>query len=90
MKLQNGSVIRSVAGHDLGDVFVVVDFSDKFVLICNGKQRPLEKPKRKNLIHIAITNTTLTSEQIQTNKGLRKALSDCKSNSAKTSLKGGF
>lgn len=74
MELQIGSVVRSKAGHDSGQFFVVVQVLDGYIQICDGKQRPLEKPKRKNTLHIAKTNTTLSSEQMQTNNGLRKAL----------------
>lgn len=74
MELQIGSVIRSKAGHDVGQYFAVVEVNDKFVLICDGKQRPLERPKKKNRIHIAVTKTFLTFEEMQSNKGLRKKL----------------
>lgn len=89
MELQKGSVVRSRAGHDLGEHFVVVDIKDSYVFICDGRQRPLENPKRKNPLHIAKTNTILTSEQMRSNSGLRKALRPFNENSAKTSLKGG-
>jgi len=86
MELQKGSVVCSKAGHDSGLFFVVVDVLNGFVLICDGKQRPLEKPKRKNTLHIAKTNTILTFEQMQTNNGLRKALKSFNDNRAKTSF----
>ncbi|MEG0978986.1 MAG: KOW domain-containing RNA-binding protein [Oscillospiraceae bacterium] len=85
MELQKGSVVRSKAGRDSGLFLVVVEVLDEFVLICDGKQRPIERPKRKNTLHLALTNSRLTSEQMQTNNGLRKALKLFNDNSAKTS-----
>lgn len=89
MELQKGSVIRSKAGHDKGQYFAVIEDFGDYVLICDGKQRPLEKPKRKNTLHIAVTKTILASEQMQTDKGLRKALKSFNDIDAITSLKGG-
>lgn len=74
MELQVGSVVRSKAGHDVGQYFVVVEMNSRYVFICDGKQRPLERSKRKNRLHIAVTKTKLSSEDMETNHGLRKSL----------------
>lgn len=44
------------------------------VLIADGKSRPIERPKRKNLRHIAVTNKMLDEESMQTNKKLKNTL----------------
>lgn len=82
MELQIGSIVRSRAGHDVGQYFAVVDLDDKFVYICDGRQRPLERTKKKNRLHIAVTKTTLTSEEMQSNKGLRRLLKEYVDNRA--------
>ena len=40
-----------------------------------GKRRTLEKTKKKNLIHLAVTNTVADEASMQTNRGIRKFLS---------------
>ena len=47
MELKKGSVVISKAGRDKGYFLVVVDFNDKEVFVCDGKERPVEKPKKK-------------------------------------------
>lgn len=43
---------RSKAGHDKGQVYLVVSETGDFVYLADGKQRPVEKPKKKNRKHI--------------------------------------
>ena len=45
-------------------------------LIADGKRRPIERPKRKNVIHLQGTNTTV--DCITTNRQLRNVLQNCR------------
>lgn len=72
--MERGSVVRASAGKDKDGLFVVVGKDDKFILICNGKHRPLERPKRKNPSHLKPTEDTLPEEGLKTNRMIRKAL----------------
>lgn len=74
MELKKGSVVRSKAGRDKGKLMAVVGTDKKSVLLCDGKERRLEKPKRKNLLHIAPTKTVLEDSKLSTNHSLKKAL----------------
>ncbi len=74
MDIKNGTVVRSVAGHDKGELMLLLSTDSKSALVCDGRQRRLEKPKRKNLKHIKATSFTLSEEETQSNKRLRKAL----------------
>ena len=49
----------STAGHDQGNLFYVIDTDDTYLYLVNGKDRSLEKPKRKKRKH---TNKVLRSE----------------------------
>ncbi|BDF66418.1 KOW domain-containing RNA-binding protein [Pseudoflavonifractor phocaeensis] len=46
-----GGLVRSLAGHDKGDVFCVVGEEEGFLLLADGKRRPLGSPKRKKRMH---------------------------------------
>ena len=46
------------------------------VLLSDGKERPLERPKRKNIKHIFPTTVCLTEEMMKTNRSLKHALRD--------------
>lgn len=75
MEFQKGLIVRSLSGHDKGGFFVILELDSKFAVICDGKRRKLEKPKKKNLIHLAATKTVVPNDSMQTNRGIRKSLS---------------
>ncbi|GHU56466.1 hypothetical protein AGMMS49975_19830 [Clostridia bacterium] len=51
-----GQVVFSKAGRDAGLPFVVLGTEENFVFLSDGKLRPLERPKKKKIIHIQKTN----------------------------------
>ena len=76
MELRKGSVVRSKAGRDKDKLMAVIGTDGKALLLCDGKERRLEKPKRKNPLHIAPTKTVLDDSAMATNRSLRRALAD--------------
>lgn len=50
--VQPGIFARSKAGHDKGEVFVIISQEDEYVYLVDGKNRPLTKPKKKKMKHI--------------------------------------
>ena len=74
--LQLGRVVYSRAGRDKAEFLAVVGCEGNALLVCNGKDRPLERPKKKNRKHIGLTNTVLDSGSMSTNRSLRRALND--------------
>ncbi|MCH5161833.1 MAG: KOW domain-containing RNA-binding protein [Clostridiales bacterium] len=68
-----GDIVISLAGHDAGQMFVVtVEVNEQFVLIANGKSRPLENPKLKRKRHLRVVGETSTLDS--TNASLVKRL----------------
>jgi ribosomal protein L14E/L6E/L27E len=74
MDIQIGRVVYSRAGRDKGEFLVVVGTIGDSLLVCNGKDRPLERPKKKNKKHIGLTVTVLDSGSMSTNRSLRRTL----------------
>lgn len=75
MDITKGSVVIAKAGRDKGRAFAVIEvLSDREVLIADGRRRPIERPKRKNVIHLQGTNTTV--DCITTNRQLRNILKE--------------
>lgn len=75
MEITKGSVVIAKAGRDKGKAFAVIDvLSDREVLIADGKRRPIERPKRKNVIHLQRTHTTV--DCVTTNRQLRNILKE--------------
>lgn len=76
MPIVRGQIVRSKAGKDKENFLVVTEVNDKAVRVCDGKDRPIERTKLKNLRHIAPTNSFLTEEQLSTNRSVRHGLRD--------------
>ena len=75
MEIEKGSVVIAKAGRDKGMAFAVVEVIDpRTVLIADGKRRLIEKPKRKNVIHLQATRTV--ADCVTTNRQLRNLLKD--------------
>ena len=50
--LNISDVVVSTAGHDQGELFYVIDMDEQFLYLANGKDRTLDKPKRKKRKHV--------------------------------------
>ncbi len=73
MEFAKGMVVRSIAGHDSGSWLVVMRLENGFAFVADGKERKVEKPKKKNIKHLSRTRKTINVEGI-TNKKLRSEL----------------
>ena len=47
-----GNVVRSTAGHDRGELFLILREEGDFVWLVDGKSRKLETPKKKRRKHV--------------------------------------
>ena len=70
-----GSVVISKAGRDKGYYLTVLALTETDCLVADGKERPIERPKRKNRRHLNVTGYCLLPEQMAANSRLRRALS---------------
>lgn len=52
MEIVKSDIVRSIAGRDQGKLFYVIETDGAYVLVANGKERRLERPKRKKLKHV--------------------------------------
>ena len=86
MEIKAGSIVRSIAGRDKGDLFIVLSAQDGFVYLANGELRKVDRPKKKKLKHIQgsekmsefIANKLETVGKV-TNSEVRKALAQINS-----------
>ena len=53
MEYAKAQIVRSLAGHDKGDLFCVMDADEVYLLLCDGKRRRTTCPKRKKAKHVA-------------------------------------
>ena len=83
MEVSAGMVVRSTAGRDKGDLFIVISREGDYAYLANGELRKVDRPKKKKLKHLQPSHTV--SEFIKnkletagkvTNSEVRKALSE--------------
>ena len=69
MEWRRGQVARSLAGHDKGTFLAVLEVAPPYAVVADGKARPLERPKRKKLFHLAPTGTALPEAALCRGRG---------------------
>ncbi len=78
-----GQIVFSKSGRDKDTAYIVFDCDESYVYVVDGKRRGLEKPKRKNKVHIQPTNSInediknkLENNLYILNSDIRKALAE--------------
>lgn len=70
--LKEGSIVKSLKGHDTGRVYLVVArLSEDFVLVADGKYRKTDNPKQKRVKHLEYIGEVTGDIEI-TDSALRK------------------
>ena len=75
MEFRKGELVICNAGREKDRLMCVLESDEKYVYVCDGKERLLNNPKRKNPKHIIKTNKQLSEDLFLTDRALRKALS---------------
>lgn len=86
--LAPGQLVRSCQGRDRGQWMIIMKVLDNdYALLCDGKIRKIEKPKKKKLKHISKTNIIFDdlqnkiTQNIISNADIRKKIADyCSAN----------
>lgn len=69
--VQTGMFARSLAGHDKGKLYVIVRVEEPYVYLADGRIRPMDRPKKKKLMHVQIDHQQV---EIFSDLEIRKAL----------------
>ena len=54
--MNKGTVVISCTGHDKGTPYILIYEKEGFLFLCDGKNKTLEKPKKKKLKHVKVTD----------------------------------
>lgn len=73
MNITAGTVVISRAGHDCGRAMLVVRTDGEFLFVADGKERKLDKPKKKNRKHVRATSRVIEPAGL-TDRSLRRTL----------------
>lgn len=81
MEWKKGMLAISKAGHDKDDWYVVSEVEEQTVLLINGKNRTIDRPKRKKKKHLQPVNEVpenlqekLQDKKQWTNEEVKRAL----------------
>ncbi len=81
--IEKSDIVKSLNGRDNGKYFFVLEISEGYALLADGKGRRAELPKKKKLKHIQLAAKTQmrVAEKIRnnekfTNSDLRRALAE--------------
>lgn len=55
-RYRKGLLVKSKAGHDKGQIFVIADLDESYIYLTDGKNRPLDKLKKKKVKHVQLIN----------------------------------
>ena len=70
--LRPGAIVRSLAGRDLGSLYVVVRVLDeRFVAVANGRRRTVARPKHKNRRHLEVLGWADPSLALRLERGAK-------------------
>ena len=72
--MEKGTVVKSLAGRDKGRLLAVMQSENGSVLVCDGKERPIDRPKSKNIRHIECVGLSVTENDMRSDRSLKKAL----------------
>ncbi len=59
-----GCFARSLSGHDRDCLYIIVEETEKYVYLSDGRYKPAERPKKKNKKHIGIIKKISFNEEI--------------------------
>jgi ribosomal protein L14E/L6E/L27E len=72
MEITVGMFVKSKAGHDKNQIYVVINCDDEYVYLSNGRLKTTEHPKKKKIKHIQLigygnpeNNNLLKNEDIK-------------------------
>ncbi len=82
-----GQIVRSKAGRDKDELFIVIELCDEYLNLVNGQSRRFESHKKKKKKHVQITHmiakdiaTKIKHGDRITNADIRNSLKDFRQN----------
>lgn len=53
-RYKTGMLVKSLAGHDAGKVFVIIEKKGPYIYLADGLHRTVECPKKKKTMHVQL------------------------------------
>ena len=52
--LCKGAIVKAIAGREINEIFIITHVENGYAYLVNGKSRPIENPKKKNIKHLQL------------------------------------
>lgn len=72
--MKAGALVRSLAGHDKGRLYLVLCVEGPFALVADGRLRTMASPKKKRLKHIVPLGPETELSALECDAHIRKAI----------------
>ena len=76
-KFRKGMLAKAMAGHDKGNVYIIVETDASFVYLVDGKIRTFSNPKRKKRKHLQLISKKYNVSEAD-DAAVRKILKELK------------
>lgn len=63
LSYEPGMLVRSLAGHDKGNLYIIIEEKNKMLMLADGKNRTMQKPKAKKVMHVQLIKEKLEAEE---------------------------
>ena len=72
VQLSVGDMAVSLKGHDCGRLYIVVaEINSDFVLVADGKYRPVDNPKQKRRKHLKFVGKATASDDVSIKRQIK-------------------
>ncbi|MBY0758867.1 MULTISPECIES: hypothetical protein [Sellimonas] len=63
LNYETGALVKSLAGHDRGRLYIIIEETEDSLFLTDGRLRPMEKPKRKKKKHVQVILKKIEDEE---------------------------
>ena len=56
---KSGAIVKTIAGREKNQIFLIKYVDKNFAYLINGKNRPIECPKKKNFKHLFLLKQSI-------------------------------
>lgn len=53
-RFEKGMLVKSKAGHDKGNVYVIIEMDETYVYLVDGRLKTIANPKKKKYRHVQV------------------------------------
>lgn len=57
MEYKQGMLVKSIAGHDQNQIYVIMKEEKDFLFLCDGRSKTTDRPKKKRKKHVQLIKT---------------------------------